>query len=109
MTAFSAALAAYVDPALLAGLRESVGLLAACLTTLSFVPQAWHTLRTRDVSGISLTMYSVFTAGVALWLLYGLLLGAWPVIVANVVTLALAATILTMKLRFGRSEAPPQR
>lgn len=103
MTAFSAALAAHVDPSLLAGLRESIGLLAACLTTLSFVPQAWHTLRTRDVSGISLTMYSVFTAGVALWLVYGLLLGAWPVIVANVVTLALAATILTMKLRFGRS------
>jgi MtN3 and saliva related transmembrane protein len=80
--------------------RDGIGMLAACLTTLSFVPQAWHTLRTRDVSGISLAMYSVFTAGVALWLVYGLILGAWPVIIANLVTLALAATILVMKLRF---------
>jgi MtN3 and saliva related transmembrane protein len=52
------------------------------------------------VSGISLGMYSVFTAGVALWLVYGLLLGAWPVVAANAVTLALAVAILVMKLRF---------
>lgn len=79
---------------------ELIGYLAACLTTASFVPQAWHTFTTRDVSGISLGMYSVFTAGVALWLLYGLLLGAWPLIAANAITLALAAAILGMKLRF---------
>jgi MtN3 and saliva related transmembrane protein len=46
-------------------------------------------------------MYSVFTLGVAMWLLYGLALGAWPVVVANAVTLALAVCILAMKLRFG--------
>jgi MtN3 and saliva related transmembrane protein len=46
-------------------------------------------------------MYSIFTAGVALWLFYGVLIGAWPVIVANVFTLALALFILAMKLRFG--------
>ena len=51
--------------------------------------------------GISLGMYSAFTLGVALWLLYGLLLGAWPVVLANAVTLALAAGILGMKLRYG--------
>ena len=56
------------------------------------------TLRTRDTRGISLAMYSAFTAGVALWLLYGLALGQWPIIVANAVTLALAATILLTKL-----------
>lgn len=79
---------------------ELIGYLAAILTTCSFVPQAWLTFRTRDVSGISLGMYSVFTAGVALWLVYGLLLGAWPIVAANAVTLALAMAILAMKLRF---------
>ena len=79
---------------------ELIGYLAAILTTCSCVPQAWLTFRTRDVSGISLGMYSVFTAGVALWLVYGLLLGAWPVVAANAVTLALAVAILVMKLRF---------
>ena len=79
---------------------ELLGYLAALLTTLSFVPQAWHTFRTRDVSGISLGMYCVFTAGVALWLLYGWLVGAWPVVAANAVTLALASAILAMKIRF---------
>jgi MtN3 and saliva related transmembrane protein len=79
---------------------ELAGYAAAILTTISFVPQAWHTFRTRDVSGISLGMYSVFTIGVALWLVYGVLLGAWPVVVANAVTLALAVAILAMKLRY---------
>jgi MtN3 and saliva related transmembrane protein len=79
---------------------EFLGYIAAILTTSSFVPQAWHTFRTRDVSGISLGMYSVFTVGVACWLGYGLLLGAWPVVVANAITLALAVSILVMKLRY---------
>lgn len=57
---------------------EWIGFLAAALTTLSFVPQAWLTFKTRDVSGISLGMYSAFTLGVALWLVYGFALGAWP-------------------------------
>lgn len=81
---------------------DLIGFGAAFLTTASFVPQAWLTFRTRDVSGISLGMYSVFTVGVALWLLYGLSLGAWAVVVANAITLALALAILAMRLRFGR-------
>jgi MtN3 and saliva related transmembrane protein len=79
---------------------DLIGFLAATLTTASFVPQAWLTFRTKDVSGISLGMYSVFTAGVALWLAYGWLISAWPVVVANSITLALAASILVMKLRY---------
>lgn len=79
------------------------GYAAATLTTLSFVPQAWLSFRSRDVSGISLGMYSVFTVGVALWLVYGIFLGAWPIILANAITLALSASILTLKLRDGRS------
>ena len=75
-----------------------VGYVAAALTTASFVPQALLTFRSRDVSGISLGMYSVFTSGIVLWLAYGLLLGAWPIVAANAITLLLAASILTMKL-----------
>lgn len=83
-------------------LQDWLGYVAATLTTGSFLPQAWLTLRTRDVSGISLAMYSAFTLGVGLWLAYGLVLGQWPIIVANAVTLALAATILAVKLRESR-------
>ena len=80
---------------------DLIGYLAAFLTTCSFVPQALHTFRTRDVRGISLGMYSVFTVGVALWLVYGLALAAWPIVAANAITLVLAGTILGMKLRYG--------
>jgi MtN3 and saliva related transmembrane protein len=81
-----------------------VGYAAAVLTTGSFLPQALLTLRTRNVSGISLAMYSAFTAGVALWLVYGLLLGTWPIVIANTVTLALAATILATKIAVERAQ-----
>jgi MtN3 and saliva related transmembrane protein len=79
-----------------------IGSAAAVLTTLAFVPQAWHTFRTRDVSGISLAMYSAFTLGIVLWIAYGVAIGAWPVIIANTVTLLLALCILTMKVVIDR-------
>ena len=78
-----------------------LGYVAAFLTTASFVPQAWLTFKTRDVRGISLGMYSTFTLGVALWLLYGVLIQAWPVVIANAITLALAAGRLWMRWRVG--------
>ena len=80
---------------------DAIGSLAACLTTASFLPQVWLSFRTRDVSGVSLGMYSLFTVGIACWLVYGLLLLAWPIVIANTITLMLALTILGMKLRFG--------
>jgi MtN3 and saliva related transmembrane protein len=80
---------------------DLIGYLAASLTTSAFIPQAWLTWKTRSAAGVSLGMYCVFTTGVALWLIYGLLSEAWPVVVANTVTLSLAAFILLMKLRFG--------
>lgn len=83
---------------------EGLGYLAALLTTASFVPQVLHTLRTRDVAGISVGMYSVFTTGVALWLAYGLMIRAWPVIIANLITLLLAAWILGLKLVLQRRQ-----
>lgn len=79
-----------------------LGFAAATLTSISFVPQALLSLRTRDVSGVSLGMYCAFSAGIMLWLVYGLLLRSWPLIFANLVTLALALCILVMKLRYGR-------
>ena len=82
-------------------LDDLIGALAATLTTAAFIPQAWLTWKTRRAEGISLGMYSIFTTGVALWLVYGLVIGAWPIIIANVFTLALALFILGMKLRFG--------
>lgn len=85
--------------------QDLLGYAAAALTTGSFLPQALLTLRTRDVSGISLTMYGCFTAGVALWLAYGIALGEWPIVVANCVTLALAATILVTKIVVDRQRA----
>lgn len=81
---------------------ETIGSLAAVLTTASFVPQVWHTYRTRDVGGISLGMYAAFAIGVFLWLVYGLMLDAWPIVVANAITLALAIAILAMKVRWSR-------
>ncbi|MGI9132627.1 MAG: SemiSWEET transporter [Rhodoferax sp.] len=84
---------------------DLVGYCAAALTTASFVPQALHTFRTRDVSGISLGMYGAFSLGVGLWLAYGVLLQAWPIIVANAITLTLALSILIMKLRYRQNGA----
>ena len=84
-------------------LLDLIGSAAAFLTTASFLPQAWLSFKTRDVSGVSLGMYSVLTAGVALWLVYGLLLGAWPIVIANAITLLLAFAILTMKLVYGKN------
>lgn len=81
---------------------EPLGYAAATLTTAAFLPQVLHTLRTRDVGGISLGMYTAFTVGVALWLAYGLLLRAWPIVLANFVTLLLAGTILAMKIVLDR-------
>jgi MtN3 and saliva related transmembrane protein len=81
-------------------LSEFIGYVAAVLTTASFVPQAVHTFKTKDVRGISLTMYSTFVVGITLWLVYGVMLNAWPIVLANAVTLTLAVAILTMKLKY---------
>ncbi len=82
-------------------MSDLVGMIAGTLTTLAFVPQVWRVWKTKSTRDISLSMYLVFTAGVAFWLAYGLLLGAWPIIVTNVITLALTGTVLGLKLRHG--------
>ncbi len=80
---------------------EWAGYVAAAMTTLAFVPQAVKTIRTRDTRSISLGMYVVFTAGIAMWLVYGIALDSMPMILANVVTFLLSATILGLKLKHG--------
>ena len=76
---------------------DFIGYCAAILTTLAFVPQVWLTVRTRDVSGISL------------WLVYGVLQHSWPIVIANAVTLMLALVVLTMRLRYGACAVPARR
>lgn len=80
---------------------EWAGYLAATLTTVAFVPQAIKTIRTKDTRSISLGMYVVFTIGIGFWLAYGLALHSGPMILANIVTFLLSATILGLKLRHG--------
>ena len=77
------------------------GTVAAILTTSAFLPQVVRTLRTRDTRGLSLGMYLTFTAGVATWTLYGVLIRQWPVIAANTLTLVLSGAVLALKLKNG--------
>ena len=78
---------------------EIIGYCAAFLTTIAFLPQAIRSWRTKDLSGISLGMYSLFTVGVGLWLIYGLIIEKWPLIMATALTFVLALSILLLKLR----------
>lgn len=87
-------------------MTEFVGFLAAILTTVSFVPQAVQILRTRETGGISLIMYVLFTAGIAAWLAYGIMIASVPVIL---VTIVLAGTILTLKARAVLAARRPAR
>jgi MtN3 and saliva related transmembrane protein len=80
-------------------MTEFIGYIAAFLTTLSFLPQVIKTLKTRDTSGISLLMYSMFVFGVALWLIYGMLIGNRVIVIANSITFFLSGTVLFVKLR----------
>lgn len=79
-----------------------IGFLAGALTTLAFLPQVWHTYRTRSGDGLSYTTLITFSVGVLLWFIYGLYLRSWPMILANGVTLVLQLPLLLMKLRYDR-------
>jgi MtN3 and saliva related transmembrane protein len=78
-----------------------VSALAALLTTAAFVPQALHIIRHRETKAISLVMYVAFASGVALWLVFGVLIGNWAIIVSNAITLVLTLAIVGMKIRYG--------
>ena len=80
---------------------ELIGTAGATLTTLCWLPQAVKVLRDKDTRALSLPANAAFTLGIALWLVYGLALGNWPLIGSEAVTLALMLPILAMKLRYG--------
>lgn len=93
-------------------ISDLLGYAAGTLTTVALLPQVWRTFRTKDVSGISLRMYSIFTLGVAIWLAYGIVLDELPMILANSVSLVLAFCVLGMKLKFRHPDgggAPDRR
>jgi MtN3 and saliva related transmembrane protein len=79
-------------------LETILGYTAAALTTFSFLPQAIRVYRTKNTDAISFWMYSIFSTGVFLWLIYGVLIQAWPVVIANAITLLLSLWILWMKI-----------
>lgn len=91
-------------------LWEAVGLLAATLTTAAFVPQVWLSWRSGNLAGVSMGMYAALALGIALWLLYGLALGSWPLILANAVSLLLTLAMLAMAWRWRRAQRgqPPR-
>ena len=78
-----------------------VSAFAAILTTAAFVPQALHIIRHRETKAISLVMYVAFASGVALWLVFGVLIGNWAIIISNAITLVLTVAIVGMKIRYG--------
>lgn len=81
-----------------------IGFVAAFCTSVSFAPQAYKIIKTKDTKGISIYMYSLFVTGVSLWLIYGILINDLPMTVANVVTLTLSSFILIIKIRNRKRE-----
>ncbi|MEI8144206.1 MAG: SemiSWEET transporter [Alphaproteobacteria bacterium] len=78
-----------------------IGLTAAAITTLCWVPQALHIIRTRDTTALSLPAYAALATGIGLWLVYGLMIGDIPLILSNMVTFALIVVIIALKLKYG--------
>lgn len=81
---------------------DILGLVASCFTSSSFAPQIWRTWKTRDVSSMSLSTYLILTIGVSLWLLYGVLKGDLPLIVANTTMVMMTGTITLMIVFFNK-------
>ncbi|MDO1559729.1 SemiSWEET transporter [Brevundimonas sp. 2R-24] len=86
------------------GIVVVIGTLAALCTITSFVPQIWKILKERDASSVSLRMYALTVSAFTLWTIYGVMLKAWPLVLANSVSLLLAGTALACKWRFRNGE-----
>ena len=78
-----------------------MGYIAGACTTTAFFPQAIKIVKTKHTKDLSLAMYSIFTTGVLLWSVYGLVNHDWPLVIANTVTLVLSGWIFLLKLRYG--------
>jgi MtN3 and saliva related transmembrane protein len=81
-------------------LVDLLGYVAGTFTTCAFWPQLWKTWSTKSAGDVSLGMLAIFSTGVGLWLFYGIVLGAWPIIVTNAVTILLTGAILVLKMRY---------
>ena len=79
---------------------ELLGYVAAVCTTVAFVPQVIKTYKTKSAGNLSLGMFLFFTCGIILWLIYGIMINEFPIIVANLVTLVLAVVLIYFKLRY---------
>ena len=77
-----------------------IGFVAGALTTIAFLPQLERTWRTKSADDMSLAMLLTFTTGVFLWLVYGIYLVAWPIIITNAITFLLTLAILVLKLKY---------
>ena len=84
---------------------EWTGFAAAFCTTTAFVPQLIRVTKLKTARDISLKMFLLFSTGVALWLVYGISLGSWPIMASNGVTLGLSLSILYFKLKYDRNDA----
>jgi len=77
-----------------------IGIIAGALTTIAFLPQVIKIYKMKDAKELSLATFSIFSAGVLLWLVYGILVNELPIILANAVTLILIISIIVMKLKY---------
>jgi len=77
-----------------------IGFFAAFCTTFAFLPQATKVWKTKSTRDISLYMFIIFTTGVVSWLIYGITISDWPIILANAITLVLSLFILIYKIKY---------
>lgn len=85
-------------------MADLIGLLAGALTTIAFVPQLLKIYASKSGKDVSARMFVIFSAGVALWLVYGIMIRSLPVIIANIITLALALAIMALKIHYRRRD-----
>lgn len=85
------------------GLADSIGMVAAVLTTIAYIPQVVKIYRTKSARDVSFRMFSLLATGVSLWLVYGIMMRSVPLIFANFVTLALSLTVLGLKIKYERT------
>jgi MtN3 and saliva related transmembrane protein len=78
-----------------------IGGTGAVLTTICWLPQAVRVVRTKETHAISLATNLIFVTGILLWLIYGIVLNNWPLIVANAISMLFTLVIVAMKLRHG--------
>ena len=84
-------------------MSEFIGYIAGALTTICFVPQVLKIIRDKDAKGVSITTFSVFSCGVALWLIYGIFIKSTPIIIYNGITLPLSLAIIYYAIKYRKN------